>query len=77
VPDDGPSLVAVLQRSLPVVVCDQPQLDGAADVGIDDHAAIRSLGAHPIGLGHPQPISRTVMLPTKLVVRNTSGRAAS
>jgi DNA-binding LacI/PurR family transcriptional regulator len=52
VPDDDPSLAAVLQRPLPVVVCDQPQIDGVAHVGIDDRAAMRSLGAHLVGLGH-------------------------
>ncbi len=52
VPDDDPSLAAVLQRPLPVVVCDQPHIEGVAHVGIDDRAAMRSLGAYLIGLGH-------------------------
>jgi DNA-binding LacI/PurR family transcriptional regulator len=52
VPDDDPSLAAVLQRPLPVVVCDQPQIAGVDHVGIDDRAAMRSLGAYLIGLGH-------------------------
>jgi DNA-binding LacI/PurR family transcriptional regulator len=52
VPDDDPSLAAVLQRPLPVVVCDQPLVEGAGHVGIDDRAAMRSLGVHLVGLGH-------------------------
>lgn len=52
VPDDDPCLAAVLQRSVPVVVCDQPQIAGIDHVRIDDHAAMRCLGAHLIGLGH-------------------------
>jgi DNA-binding LacI/PurR family transcriptional regulator len=52
VPDDDPNLAAVLQRPLPVVVCDQPHIDGVDHVGIDDRAAMRSLGAYLIGLGH-------------------------
>ncbi|MBV9161819.1 MAG: LacI family DNA-binding transcriptional regulator [Pseudonocardiales bacterium] len=52
VPDDDPHFAAVLQRPLPVVVCDQPQVDGVAHVGIDDRAAMQNLGAHLVGLGH-------------------------
>ncbi len=52
VPDDDPHLAAVLQRALPIVVCDQPQVDGVDHVGIDDRAAMGRLGAHLIGLGH-------------------------
>jgi DNA-binding LacI/PurR family transcriptional regulator len=52
VPDDDPSLAAVLQRPLPIVVCDQPHIEGVDHVGIDDRAAMRSLGAYLIGLGH-------------------------
>ncbi|MGB8994547.1 MAG: LacI family DNA-binding transcriptional regulator [Pseudonocardiaceae bacterium] len=52
VPDDDPNLAAVLQRPLPVVVCDQPQIEGVDHVGIDDRAAMRRLGAYLIGLGH-------------------------
>ncbi|MGH4014016.1 MAG: LacI family DNA-binding transcriptional regulator [Pseudonocardiaceae bacterium] len=52
VPDDDPNLAAVLQRPLPTVVCDQPRVDSVDHVGIDDRAAMGSLGAHLIGLGH-------------------------
>src|ERR1700710_1130397 len=52
VPDDDPSLAAVLQRPLPIVVCDQPHIEGVDHVGIDDRAAMRSLGAYLIELGH-------------------------
>ncbi|HEV7453321.1 MAG TPA: LacI family DNA-binding transcriptional regulator [Pseudonocardiaceae bacterium] len=52
VPDDDPHLAAVLQRALPTVVCDQPQVEGIDHVGIADRAAMGSLGAHLIGLGH-------------------------
>ncbi|MGQ0718187.1 MAG: LacI family DNA-binding transcriptional regulator [Pseudonocardiales bacterium] len=52
VPDDDPNLAAVLQRPLPTVVCDQPQVEGVDQVGIDDRAAVGRLGRHLIGLGH-------------------------
>jgi DNA-binding LacI/PurR family transcriptional regulator len=52
VPDDDPSLAAVLQRPLPIVVCDQPHIEGIDHVGIDDRAAMRDLGGYLIGLGH-------------------------
>ncbi len=52
VPDDDPHLAAVLQRALPTVVCDQPQIEGVHHVGINERAAMGSLGAHLIGLGH-------------------------
>lgn len=52
VPDDDPNLAAVLQRPLPTVVCDQPRVGTVDHVGIDDRAAMASLGAHLIGFGH-------------------------
>jgi DNA-binding LacI/PurR family transcriptional regulator len=52
VPADDPHLAAVLQRPLPVVVCDQPRLDGVDHVGIDDRQAMRELAEHVTGLGH-------------------------
>jgi DNA-binding LacI/PurR family transcriptional regulator len=52
VPDDDPNLAAVLQRPLPTVVCDQPRIPDVDHVGIDDRAAMASLGMHLIGLGH-------------------------
>src|SRR5918997_3790208 len=52
VPDGDPSLAAVLQRALPPVVCDQPQVQGVDHVGIDDRAAMARLGAYLVGLGH-------------------------
>ncbi|WP_199441065.1 LacI family DNA-binding transcriptional regulator [Umezawaea beigongshangensis] len=52
VPDDDPHLAAVLERPVPTVVCDQPDLDNVDRVGIDDRAAMRGLAAHLIALGH-------------------------
>jgi DNA-binding LacI/PurR family transcriptional regulator len=52
VPDDDPYFAAVRQRPLPVVVCDQPILDGVDHVGIDDRGAMAGLGRHLIELGH-------------------------
>ncbi|HWE91950.1 MAG TPA: LacI family DNA-binding transcriptional regulator [Pseudonocardiaceae bacterium] len=52
VPDDDPHLAAVLERPVPIVVCDQPSLDGVDRVGIDDKAAISDLAQHLIELGH-------------------------
>ncbi|MEJ2856739.1 MULTISPECIES: LacI family DNA-binding transcriptional regulator [unclassified Saccharothrix] len=52
VPDDDPHLAAVLERPVPTVVCDQPDLDNVDRVGIDDHAAMNALARHLIALGH-------------------------
>ncbi|ONI81812.1 LacI family transcriptional regulator [Saccharothrix sp. ALI-22-I] len=52
VPDDDPHLAAVLERPVPTVVCDQPDLDNVDRVGIDDQAAMHSLAQHLISLGH-------------------------
>ncbi len=52
VPDDDPHLGAVLQRPVPVVVIDQPLLDGVDRVGPDDTAAMTTLAHHLIELGH-------------------------
>lgn len=51
-PDDDPHLNAVLARSLPTVVCDQPDVPGVDIVGVDDVAAMREVADHLIGLGH-------------------------
>jgi DNA-binding LacI/PurR family transcriptional regulator len=52
VPDDDPHLAAVLERPVPVVVCDQPTLSGVDQVGINDHDAISAIAQHLIELGH-------------------------
>lgn len=51
-PEDDAALAAVRQRGLPMVVCDQPRLDGVDFVGIDDHGAARAVATHLIELGH-------------------------
>jgi DNA-binding LacI/PurR family transcriptional regulator len=52
VPDDDPHLAAVLERPVPTVVCDQPELPNVDRVGIDDQAAISEIARHLIDLGH-------------------------
>jgi DNA-binding LacI/PurR family transcriptional regulator len=52
VPEDDPHLAAVLERPVPLVVCDQPRLDNLDWVGPDDGKAIKSVADHLIGLGH-------------------------
>ncbi|MBB4968859.1 DNA-binding LacI/PurR family transcriptional regulator [Saccharothrix violaceirubra] len=52
VPDDDPHLAAVLERPVPTVVCDQPDLGNVDRVGIDDQAAMTELARHLISLGH-------------------------
>ncbi|MFF0814647.1 LacI family DNA-binding transcriptional regulator [Rhodococcus sp. NPDC003318] len=53
VADDDPYLAAVLERRLPMVVCDQPrEIAGAALVGIDDRGAMRELADHLLAMGH-------------------------
>jgi DNA-binding LacI/PurR family transcriptional regulator len=52
-PDDDPHVAAVLQRSVPAVVVDQPVGVTRVDwVGLDDRAACAAIGRHVVGLGH-------------------------
>lgn len=53
VADDDPYLAAVLERRLPMVICDQPrEIDGASLVGIDDRGAMRKVADYLLSLGH-------------------------
>jgi DNA-binding LacI/PurR family transcriptional regulator len=53
--EDDPHFLAVLQRPVPTVVCDQPGSGAGVDrVGIDDRAATLGLARHLVGLGHRQ-----------------------
>ncbi|GAY08727.1 LacI family DNA-binding transcriptional regulator [Pseudonocardia sp. N23] len=51
--EDDPHFLAVLERPVPTVVCDQPiGIDGVDRVGIDDRAAMLGMARHLTGLGH-------------------------
>jgi DNA-binding LacI/PurR family transcriptional regulator len=51
--EDDPHFLAVLERPVPTVVCDQPTgVEGVDRVGVDDQAAMLGLGRHLTGLGH-------------------------
>lgn len=52
VPDDDPHLAAVLQRPVPTVICDQPDVEGVDWVGVDDKAGMSALAKHLTDLGH-------------------------
>ncbi len=49
---DDPVLGAALERGLPAVIVDQPEVEGVPFVGIDDEAAARQAAEHLLGLGH-------------------------
>lgn len=50
--DEDPLVYAALERRLPVVLVDQPRIEGLPFVGIDDESAARAAAEHLIGLGH-------------------------
>ena len=51
--EDDPHFMAVLERPVPTVVCDQPTgVEGVDRVGVDDRAGMRGLMRHVTGLGH-------------------------
>jgi DNA-binding LacI/PurR family transcriptional regulator len=51
--EDDPHFMAVLERPVPTVVCDQPTgVEGVDSVGVDDHAAMLGLARYLTGLGH-------------------------
>src|SRR5918997_5752499 len=53
--EDDPHFVAVLERPVPTVVCDQPAgVEGGDRVGGDDRAGMLALARHLTGLGHRQ-----------------------
>jgi DNA-binding LacI/PurR family transcriptional regulator len=52
VADDDPLVGAALKRRLPVVIADQPLLEGVPFVGIDDEQVAREVAEHLLGLGH-------------------------
>jgi DNA-binding LacI/PurR family transcriptional regulator len=51
-PDGHPGVAAALERRLPTVVVEEPQLDGVAFIGIDQRGGMRAVGEHLTGLGH-------------------------
>jgi DNA-binding LacI/PurR family transcriptional regulator len=51
-PEHTPDVQAAVERRLPLVVVDEPRLEHAAFVGIDDRAGARLAGEHLTGLGH-------------------------
>jgi DNA-binding LacI/PurR family transcriptional regulator len=52
VADDDPLVEAALRRRLPVVIADQPLLEGVPFVGIDDERVAREVAEHLLELGH-------------------------
>lgn len=52
--DDDPLVGAAVDRRLPLVIADSPQLSGIPYVGIDDRDAARAIAGHLTGLGHQQ-----------------------
>lgn len=53
--EDDPHFLAVLERPVPTVVCDQPvSVEGVDRVGVDDRAAMLGLARRLAGLGHRQ-----------------------
>lgn len=51
-PVEHATLQAALERGFPLVVIDEPRLEGQAYVGIDDRGGARTAAAHLLGLGH-------------------------
>ncbi len=51
-PDGHPGVAAALERRLPTVVVEEPQLDGVAFIGIDQRGGLRAVGVHLVALGH-------------------------
>jgi DNA-binding LacI/PurR family transcriptional regulator len=51
-PAEHPSVAAALERHLPVVVCDTPQIAGVPFVSVDDRGGARAAAQHLLDLGH-------------------------
>jgi DNA-binding LacI/PurR family transcriptional regulator len=52
VSEDDQLVLSTLERGLPVVVVDQPHLEGVPFVSVDDTSAARAAAEHLLGLGH-------------------------
>ena len=50
--DDQAAVRAALERRIPTVVVEEPDIEGQAFVGIDDRSATREVAEHVLGLGH-------------------------
>jgi DNA-binding LacI/PurR family transcriptional regulator len=50
--DDDPRITPVVARKAPMVVIEEPILEGVALVGLDDRDGARQAAAHVIALGH-------------------------
>ena len=72
--EDDPHFMAVLERPVPTVVCDQPMgVDGVDRVGVDDRAGMLGLTRHITGLGH----RRVGVLCMRLAAGRHDGRASA
>jgi DNA-binding LacI/PurR family transcriptional regulator len=49
---DHPNVLAALERRLPMVVVDEPRLEGHPYIGIEDRAGTRRVAEHLVELGH-------------------------
>ena len=50
--DQQPAVIAALERGLPTVIVEEPDVPGHAFIGIDDRTATRTVADHVLGLGH-------------------------
>jgi DNA-binding LacI/PurR family transcriptional regulator len=51
-PDGHPHVLAALERRLPIVVVDEPRLEGHGFIGIEDRRGARLAAEHLLELGH-------------------------
>jgi DNA-binding LacI/PurR family transcriptional regulator len=67
--DEQPAVRAALERGLPAVIVEEPDLAGHAFVGIDDRTATREVAEHVLALGH----RRIAVLTDRLVADGYEG----
>jgi DNA-binding LacI/PurR family transcriptional regulator len=72
VADDDPVLAAAIDRRMPVVVVDQPQLDSVPWIGVDDEAGARAICEHLLKLGH----TKLGVIATEFDRTRSGGRAS-
>jgi DNA-binding LacI/PurR family transcriptional regulator len=71
--DDNPVVATALQRRQPLVVIDQPELDGVPLFAPDDRAGASAVVEHLIGLGH----RRLGLVATEILADGHRGLAAA
>ena len=72
-PAEHPNVAAAQDRGVPLVVVDEPRLDGHAFVGIEDRHGARLAAEHLLALGHRRFVLLTAAVPAVAFLERVAG----